>query len=228
MKPQLPAAQASVFLLQPPHVINHVKWQKAQHCQDCEGDLMELKMGCFVVMQSILFHLRRLACLPARSLARSLACLLAFAMPPNSEFFFWCQVATESVKAVSILSKDPDGSNTAEKFWLVLVVMRMSPWIWFAPSALHSWPSEQHSSALLCRAVYWPQHSSLETWGENRFHFPLLRLIHWFQGGKSSKMHVQRELNLFCAVCCVRLRVLDLSSEHSQLPCLQARVQHET
>lgn len=73
MEPQLPAAQASVFLLQPLHVINHVKWQKAQHCQDCEGDLMELKMGCFVVMQSILFHLRRLACLLARSLARLLA-----------------------------------------------------------------------------------------------------------------------------------------------------------
>lgn len=72
VEPQLPAAQASVFLLQPPHVINHVKWQKAQHCQDCEGDLMELKMGCFVVMQSILFHLRRLACLPSRSLTCSL------------------------------------------------------------------------------------------------------------------------------------------------------------
>lgn len=52
------------LLLQPPHVINHVKWQKAQHCQDCEGDLMELKMGCFVVMQSILFHL--FSCLLAR------------------------------------------------------------------------------------------------------------------------------------------------------------------
>lgn len=64
---------------------------------------------------------------PARLPARSLACLLAFAMPPNSEFFFWCQVAKESVKAVSILSKNPDGSNTAEKFWLVLVVIRMSP-----------------------------------------------------------------------------------------------------
>lgn len=66
--PQLPAVQAPVFLLQPPHVINHVKWQKAQHCQDCEGDVMELKMGCFVVMQSILFHRRPaclLACLPS-------------------------------------------------------------------------------------------------------------------------------------------------------------------
>lgn len=56
VEPQLPAVQAPVFLLQPPHVINHVKWQKAQHCQDCVGNLMELKMGCFVVMQSILFH----------------------------------------------------------------------------------------------------------------------------------------------------------------------------
>lgn len=75
VEPRLPAVGAPVFLLQPLHVINHVKWQKAQHCRDCEGDLMELKMGCFVVMQSILFH----------------RCLLAFIMAPNSEFFS-CQV----------------------------------------------------------------------------------------------------------------------------------------
>lgn len=80
-----PAVRAPVFLLQPPHVINHVKWQKAQHCQDCEGDLMELKMGCFVPMQSILFHL-------------GLACLLS-PCPKTEKCSFWCQVPT--VKAGS-------------------------------------------------------------------------------------------------------------------------------
>lgn len=52
--------------------------------------------------------------------------LLAFTMSPqNRKFFFWCQVP--KVKAVSILSKDPVGNNTAEKFWLVLIVVKMSP-----------------------------------------------------------------------------------------------------
>ena len=63
------------FRLQPPHVINHVKWQKAQECQDCEGDLMELKMGCFVMMQSISFHLGS-------------TCSFAFARAPDNRFFF--------------------------------------------------------------------------------------------------------------------------------------------
>lgn len=70
---------------------------------------MELKMGCFVVMQSILFHRR----------------LFAFTMPSNSKFFFLCQIP--KVKAVAILSKNPDVRNTTEKFWLVLVVIKMSP-----------------------------------------------------------------------------------------------------
>lgn len=82
------------------------------------------------------------------------------------------------MNAASILSKDPECKSDAKKFWLVLVVIKMSPRIWSAPSVLHSCSCEQRSSALLCRAVYWPRHSSLETGGENRFHFPLLRLIH--------------------------------------------------
>lgn len=53
----LPPAFHACFLLQTAHVINHVKWQKAPDCQDCEGDLMELKIGCFVMMQYIFFHL---------------------------------------------------------------------------------------------------------------------------------------------------------------------------
>lgn len=68
--------------------------------------------------------------------------------------------------------------NTAGKFWLVSAVMKMTPRLWFAPSVLPSRQFEQRASALLCRAVFRLQHSSLETRGENRFHFPLLRLIH--------------------------------------------------
>lgn len=87
---QTPAVHAPVFLLQPPHVINHVKCQKAQHCQDCEGDLMELKMGCFVLMQSILFHLG-----PACSHSPC---------PKPEKCFFWCQVLR--VKAGSSRPRD--------------------------------------------------------------------------------------------------------------------------
>lgn len=98
-----------MFLLQPPHVINHVKWRKAQHCQDSEGDLMELKIECFVVMQSILFHRH----------------LLTFTMPSNRTFSFWARCRL-TMKAVSILSKLPDSRNCVEKFWLVFVVLKMS------------------------------------------------------------------------------------------------------
>lgn len=76
------------FRLQPPHVINHVKWQKAQGCQDCEGDLMELKMGCFVMMQSILFHLG-----PTRSFAFTKAPdsrLLLCQQPKSRQRLFQC------------------------------------------------------------------------------------------------------------------------------------------
>ena len=103
-------------------------------------------------------------------------------------------------EACVYFKQGPSQQKHCEKFWLVLVVIRMSPWIWCAPSVLHSCSFEQGSSVLLCRAIYWPQHSSLETRSRNRFHFPLIRLIHWFQGGKSSKMHVQRELNLFSCI----------------------------
>lgn len=105
---QTPAVHAPVFLLQPPHVINHVKWQKAQHCQDCEGDLMELKMGCFVLMQSILFHLGP-------------ACLLSLC-PRTEKCLFWCQ-APKSQGWV-FFKQSPADNKTDVKFGRVFLVVK--------------------------------------------------------------------------------------------------------
>lgn len=61
---------------------------------------MELKMGCFVMIQSILFHL-------------GCACLLAcFHQAPKQQILLLCQVP--KVKAVSALGKEPVGSNNVE------------------------------------------------------------------------------------------------------------------
>lgn len=112
---QLPAFHAPVFLLQPPHVINHVKWQKSTTLSRLRGRPNGVENGMFCP-DAIHF---------VPPLPRLLACLLSPCPPKNRKFFFWCQIP--KVKAASILSKDPDGNNTAEKFWLVLVVVKMSP-----------------------------------------------------------------------------------------------------
>lgn len=101
-----------LFLLQPPHVINHVKWQKAQHCQVCEGDLMELKMGCFVVVQFILCAAVCLLCFhPALRMANS----PSFARRKQKR------------KVASILSKDPHNRKPSERVYLVFVVLNPNP-----------------------------------------------------------------------------------------------------
>lgn len=160
-------------------------------------------------------------CLDAIHFVALLACLLS---PCSQRVNSSSCTRYKKVKTVSILSKDPDGKNTTEKFWLVLVVIKMSPLRQFCSYArLSSTPQLFYADPSIG-----PQHNSLETGSENRFHFPLLRLIHWFYCGKSSKMHVQRELNLLCAICCVQLCVLRpkltcCSVSHSHLPLLQLR-----
>lgn len=112
------------FLLQPSHVIDHVEGQKEEKKKKPNtvktargGNLMNSKMGCFVQMQSILFHLRLPACL-------LLHC--AYTPPPTptpspppppphpSQKNSSAGTRYPKVKA-SILSKVPVGNNTAEK-----------------------------------------------------------------------------------------------------------------
>lgn len=171
---------------------------------------MELNMGCFVAMRSILFH------------RGPLACLLAVPVPPNSKFFIWCQVP--KVKAVSSLSKVQVENKISEKVWLFCFGVPEF-------GSLGQFCTRAHLSStprlFLFEAAYWLQHSSLETGGENRFRFPLLRLIHRLQGGKSSKTRVQCERNLFWAVYCVQHLNSPAPPPLTQFPLLQLRVRHE-
>jgi len=128
LEPRLPAAQAVAFLLQTPHVISHVKWQKAQHCQVCEGDLMELKMGCFVVIQSILLHRCILACshcalkqkilhlLPG---VKSEGCVYSWAMKQATESFglFFPWMRAFGFGPLRQLCTRALFSSTPELFW---------------------------------------------------------------------------------------------------------------
>lgn len=126
------------FLLQPSYVIDHVEGQKEEKKKKKPntvktargGNLMNSKMGCFVEMQSILFHLRLPACL---------LLLCAYTPPPTptpsapphpSQKNSSAGTRYPKVKA-SILSKVPVGNNTAEKkckeFYLFSVLFAGSP-----------------------------------------------------------------------------------------------------
>lgn len=179
-----PAVHARVSGLQPPHVINHVKWQKAQNCQDCEGDLMELKMGCFVMMQSISFHLG-----PTRS--------FAFTKAPDNRFFF-CASNTKSRQPV--FQAKVQSATRAVKCSgpsLLLLLRRATELGWLCQSStrvhLSSTPRtlglDVCSSTVDCRL------------GVKIVFIFHLRLIHPIQRARSSKMNVHRELDLWLAVC---------------------------
>lgn len=81
---------------------------------------------------------------------------------------------------------DSDNKNSTERFYLAFLVTNTK-----SLNLVHSKSAPPVWAALSFK----PRRSSLETEGdENHFSFPLLRLIHSFHCGKSSKMHVQHEL----------------------------------
>lgn len=143
---------------------------------------MELKMGCFVMTQSILLQ----------------GCLL-FSVPSNSKFLLF-QVHKEKVVYL-FWAKHPHNTNTAEEFWLVSRLYRcesLNPVHSVGSVLVPVWAALLSSSMQACILA---QRTSVETEGENRFHFPLLKLIHPFFCWKSGEMHFHHELFLFQALC---------------------------
>lgn len=136
---------------------------------------MELKMGYFVMMQSILCAV---ACVPHSPCPRK----------ANSSFCLRYKGKTQEEEEAGTIFEQIQTTETPLRGFTLLLLLQIQnpPNLVYSKSAL---------AAVWAALSFRPRRSSLETEGdENHFSFPLLRLIHSFHCGKSSKIHVQHEL----------------------------------
>lgn len=170
---------------------------------------MELKMGCFVVMQSISFHLG-----PARS--------FAFTKAPDKRFSFCASDQSQGSEFFQAKIQSATRAVKCSGPSLLLFLRRVAEFGRLRRSStrvrLSSTPLTLGlhvcSSTVDCRL-------GLKT--VFIFH---LRLIHPIHRARSSKMNVHRELDLWFAVC-FRPNLGGCSASYLQILPLLLRVLHE-